>query len=637
MNRHCNKTKEYLKKTFVILLVFILLFNIAVIKNLIKEILIFIQGFELINFELMQIKNYYFFLRKYALTGLVFCVISFLGVNLYLHIRNYFKNPKRFELNSFEESLNKYITDKPNGKGYLVTGEWGSGKTHIVTDFFDKYYKFSNKSVYRISCFGLDSRKLILDEIKNQIEVNDNSLFNWIQYVPVIGKPLFSMLKGSYSLNSIPKGSIFIFDDFERITSLGIDQTGKMQESYKKKHFMLQSSINTSEFKDINDEFKKIENAFKKYDENNRVISITDNLQKYNVATGLVNELIENYKIKVIIICNVDILGYSFVDKVFRGKLDCITFNQSINKNSISNIFNSEFNNQVFSNTADKELISDVLNHLVLDFEKVWSSNGNSNLREIKSVAQAFLDTANIISSKVNLDENYLFSLFYNIYIVKVLRDRKELENLDHFLIGGNLAFFLKLYEKHPLFDSLKSSDYFYRLKWTGIPIAGFWMLNIKKPDNINNLMRYYMKYEYNDLETALLKPDLHSDDRNFGEGKVLLEHLMYSIKTESWNHQEERTNYLDNLNTYIKDNIKFIIDYNHNPGQSIEEKVRNLLVRMNSYFRGAYNPSALEKWWAVIYEYSKVESIPEEENIFIIELYNQFVLNNNTREEELV
>lgn len=157
------------------------------------------------------------------------------------------------------------------------------------------------------------------------------------------------------------------------------------------------------------------------------MISITDNLQKYNVATGLVNELIENYKIKVIIICNVDILGYSFVDKVFRGKLDCITFNQSINKNSISNIFNSEFNNQVFSNTDDKELISHVLNHLVLDFEKVWSSNGNSNLREIKSVAQAFLDTANIISSKVNLNENYLFSLFYNIYIVKVLRDRKEL------------------------------------------------------------------------------------------------------------------------------------------------------------------------------------------------------------------
>lgn len=77
--------------------------------------------------------------------------------------------------------------------------------------------------------------------------------------------------------------------------------------------------------------------------------------------------------------------------------------------------------------------------------------------------------------------------------------------------------------------------------------------------------------------------------------------------KTESWNHQEERTNHLDNLNTYIKDNIKFIIDYNHNPGQSIEEKVRNLLVRMNSYFRGAYNPSALEKWWAVIYEYPRL------------------------------
>ncbi|MEC2744705.1 P-loop NTPase fold protein [Bacillus cereus] len=637
MNRHCNKTKEFLKKAFVILLVFILLFNITIIKNLIKEILIFVQGFDLIDFELIQIKHLYFFLRKYALFGLVLCIISFLGINLYLHIRNYFKNPQRYELNNFEDSLYKYINDKPNGKGYLVTGEWGSGKTHIVTDFFGKYYKFSNKPIYRISCFGLDSRKLILDEIKNQIEINDNSLFNWIQHVPVIGKPLFSMLKGSYSLNSIPKGSIFIFDDFERITSLGIDPTGSMQESYQKNSFMLESSKKIKEFKEINDEFRKIEKALKKYDENNNVISITDNLQKYNVATGLINELIENYKIKVIIICNVDILGYSFVDKVFRGKLDCITFNQTITRNSINSIFNSEFNNQIFSNADDKELISHVISDLVLDFEKVWASNNNSNLRELKSVIQAFLDTTNIISSKVNLNKDYLFSLFYNIYMVKILRDKKELTNLDNFLIGGNLAFFLELYGKQSLCDSLQLSEHFHNLKWTGISIAGFWILNMEKPNDLNSSGRFYMDYEYNDLEKALLQPDLHFDNGNWIEGKVLLEHLIYSIKSESKSYPEKPTNNMDKLNTYIKENIKFIINYNQASEQSIEKKIYNFLVRMQSYMGYSYNPPVLEKWWAVIYEYSKVEFIPEEKDLYLIELYNQFVKNNKPREAELL
>lgn len=637
MNRHCNKTKEFFKKAFVILLVFILLFNITIIKNLIKEMLIFVQGFDLIDFDLIQIKHLYFFLRKYALFGLVLCILSFLGINLYLHIRNYFKNPQRYELNNFEDSLYKYIDDKPNGKGYLVTGEWGSGKTHIVTDFFDKYYKFSNKPIYRISCFGLDSRKLILDEIKNQIEINDTSLFNWIQHVPVIGKPLFSMLKGSYSLNSIPKGSIFIFDDFERITSLGIDPTGSMQESYQKNSFMLQSSNKIRDFKEINDEFRKIEKAFKKYDENNNVISITNNLQKYNVATGLINELIENYKIKVIIICNVDILGYSFVDKVFRGKLDCITFNQTITRNSINSIFNSEFDNQIFSNADDKELISHVISDLVLDFEKVWASNNNSNLREVKSVIQAFLDTTNIISSKVNLNKDYLFSLFYNIYIVKILRDKKELTNLDNFLIGGNLAFFLKLYGKQSLYDSLELSEHFHNLKWTGISIAGFWILNMEKPNDLNSSERFYMDYEYNDLEKALLQPDLYFDNGNWIEGKVLLEHLIYSIKSESKSYPEEPTNNMDKLNTYIKENIKFIINYNQASEQSIEKKVYNFLVRMHSYMGYSYTPPVLEKWWAVIYEYSKVEFIPEEKDLYLIESYNQFVKNNKPREAELL
>ncbi|HFJ9318634.1 TPA: P-loop NTPase fold protein [Bacillus tropicus] len=633
MNRHCNKTKEILKKLSVILLMFVLLFDITIIKNLIKELLLFSKTFNLLDVELSQAKQMYFLLRKYALLCLILCIIFFIGIKVYLFIRNYFNSPKRLKLNNFEASLYKYITDKSNAKGYLVTGEWGSGKTHIVNEFFDKYYRFSNKPIYRISCFGLDSRKFMLDEIKNQIEVNDNSLFNWVQYIPAIGKPIFSMLKGSYSLNNIPKGSVFIFDDFERITSLGINTDERLQKSYKKNSFMLRSNRNTQfrEFDEVNTEFKKIEKAFEKYDNHNNITSINDNLQKYNVATGLINELIENYKVKVIVICNIDILGYGFVDKVFRGKLDCITYNKNVDGDSIKSIFDSTFENQIFSNKAIKELVAPVIDNLKIDFEKVWSPNDNSNLREVKSVIQAFLDTTNIISSNVNLNKDYLFSLFYSIYTVRVLRDEKQLGNLDNFLIGGNLAFFLNLYEKDSLYNSLKLSDHFDGLKWTGISTAGFWMLNMKKPINSGNLVRFYEDYKYNDLEVALLKPD----SNNWYQGEFLDEHIGYVIKCEMHNRENESNNQMDALSGYIRTNLKSILKYNQDSDQEIEKEVRDLLIKIDTVLGGRYNPPLLEKWWASIYEYSKVESILEE-NINIVELYNNFVQKKKLTEEEV-
>lgn len=628
LKRHCNNVKEILKKSFVVVLAFILLFEITAIKNLIKGLLTVVQSFDLLEFELSQGKEMYFSLRKYALIYLVLCILFFLLLRAYLFARNYFNSLNKSESNGFEDSLYKYINDKPNGKGYLVTGEWGSGKTHIVMDFFDKYYKFSNKPVYRISCFGLDSRKLILEEIKNQIEIHDNSLFNWIQYIPGIGKPIFSILKGSYSLHSIPKEAVFIFDDFERITSLGIN-IDKRKQSYNKDSFMLRNNT-YQEFKKINDEFLKIEKAFDKYDRNNEIISITDNLQKYNVVTGLINELIENHKVKVIIICNVDILGYSFVDKVFRGKLDCITYNKFIDKNSIDSIFNSTYQNQIYANKAIKELVGDVINDLIGDFEKVWSFNGNSNLREVKSVVQAFLDTANMITSKVNVNKSYLISLFYSIYVVRILRDSNDLKILHEFLIGGNLPFFLNLNRKHSVYNSLILSDHFDKLKWTGISIAGFWIFNMKKPDNLNNLVRYYTDYEFNDLEIDLLQ----NDGNSLSGRKMLVEHLIYIMKRENRNPSEEVDTQVDELSGYIKMNLKFILEYNQDSEQSIEKKVRNLLVKIDISLGGGYNPPLLEKWYEAIYEYSKVEFVFEEKDIYLIQLYNDYIKKSKLIEE---
>jgi hypothetical protein len=538
------------------------------------------------------------------------------------------------ELSPFESSLYKYIEDKTNGKGYLVTGEWGSGKTYIVTEFFNKYYKFSNKPIYRISCFGLDSRNLILDEIKNQIEINDKSFFNWIQYIPVIGTPLISILTDSYSLKSIPKRSVFIFDDFERITSLGITDTQRIK-SYEKDKFILRSGFSRElqfqEFEDINKEFSKIENALSKYDREDEIISITNNLQKYNIATGLINELIENYNIKVIIICNIDILGYDYVDKVFRGKLDCITYNKSIDENSIESIFTSTFKNQIYSNKDVERLVAGVTNKIIKDFEKVWFSSGNNNLRQAKSIVQAFLDTVNIISSTVTLNENYLVSLFYSIYVVRVLRDENRLENLNQFLVGGNLAFFLHLYNKKELYESLTLSDNFSSLKWTGISISGFWILNMKNPDSLDILVKYYTDYEYNDLESALLQHDSYI----WNGQKILVEHAMYVAKYEAHANPEKHNSQLDEISKKVRSNIGFILEHNQHDEESMEDKVRNLLYKISIILGGAYYNAFLNEWYKSIYSYSKVESVIEEESIYLLKEYNEFVKKSNNTEDQ--
>ncbi|KMJ57120.1 hypothetical protein AB685_17020 [Bacillus sp. LL01] len=633
MVKNYKKVSSLLKKSFVFVFAFVLLFEIVPFRSIIIGLLMFAEENNiLLGIKIAHISEMYVLFKKIALIYLLLCIISFFIISFYLKVRNYHNNPKHYILNTFEESLTKYIRDKPNGKGYLVTGEWGSGKTYIVTEYFNKFYSFSKKPIYRISCFGLDSRELILNEIKNQIEINDESFLNWIQYIPAIGKPLYGILKDSYSLNSIPKGSILIFDDFERITSLGISNNRK-DAMYEKDRSILRNrgysrTTQIKEFEDINDEFIKIEKAFKRYSKENEITSIMHNLQKYNIATGLINELIENYSLKVIILCNVDILGYDYVDKVFRGKLDCITYNKSIDVSSIESIFNSSFKNLIFKNKEIENFVLLVNNKIINDFNELWILSGRSNLRQAKSIVQAYLDTVNIISAKISLTENYLISLFYSIYTVKVLRDENNLKHLEHFLVGGNLSFFLELYEKKDLYELLISSKHIDSLKWTGISIAGFWILNTKKPDNIDNLIQYYKNYEYYDLELALLQRNY-----NLVSEKLLIEHVlhaMYVESEESRKRPEKRNIQLDEFIRKARINIRSFLENSHDDEVLMEEKVRNLLCKVHK------TASRFDElWYKAIYEYSKVESVIEENGFYILEDYNRFVQNIKNTEEQ--
>lgn len=65
-------------------------------------------------------------------------------------------------------------------------------------------------------------------------------------------------------------------------------------------------------------------------------------MDKYNVVVGLINDLIETYEMKVIIICNSDVLGEKFIHEVLRSKLNCIEYRKTISfetkKSTIKNV-----------------------------------------------------------------------------------------------------------------------------------------------------------------------------------------------------------------------------------------------------------------------------------------------------------
>lgn len=226
--------------------------------------------------------------------------------------------------NRFEKSLFRYLRDKAVPRCFLVTGKWGSGKTYEVNQFFDKYYRYSRTKVYRLSCFGLSSRKDLTEEINHMIERKDESVYaviiNALQFLPIIGNAINKFLKKDYTYASAKKGSIFIFDDFERITSRTItsEYSGRI---YRQSPRRLHWPSSTKEFDDIKQEFKAVEQAFLKTEDFVNQNALREDYDKYIAVTGLINELTEAFGMKVIIVCNSDILGEKFVHDVLRSRL----------------------------------------------------------------------------------------------------------------------------------------------------------------------------------------------------------------------------------------------------------------------------------------------------------------------------
>lgn len=611
----------------------VLLYEIDKFKIAFKNTYLFMQDNQLtFGFEFEDILNFSDQIRKLSIIYIIIFILCISLVKVILKIMDKIVNYRSKFTNPFESSLFNYLNSEDDKKTYLVTGEWGSGKTYIVSNFLKKYFRYSNRKIYYISCFGLDSREQILKEIKEQLELNDNSFLNLLQFIPVIGKPIYSLFKQSYSLSTIKRNSIFVFDDFERISSIGLRSPSTRNGHYKKSHSRMNRTYN-NEFDYIDKEFKKIEESFSKLQKNEEEIYYLENYQRYNVVTGFINELVETYNQKVIIVCNVDILGYEFVDIVFRGKLDCITYTKTVDSQTMMNLTNHILNNQVFSNTIIKDRITNVVQLVLQDFENLIETYGKTNLRHSKSIFQSFVETAELIliKNKQQISDDYLISLFYSIVTVKFLTDDRRMEYLKYMNIGGNLGFYLKLYSNRrndDFINALSSSKYFSSLRWTGLQISGYWLLNMTKPQEIQNLINEYNYYTYTSIESEITldeKDEIPNDE-------LLLEHIFYIM--ESARNKRNADEMSEKVVSYLQSkNIESLLLTN----EYLESKeiAYFILEKIELITRGSVYQKVFNAIFEKIYNKYGIEKIEGTDYIFT--QYNEFIYGLKNPESKAV
>lgn len=523
----------------------------------------------------------------------------------------------------FEKSLFKYLQDKTVPRVFLITGKWGSGKTYEVNSFFDKYYNCVNTKVYRISCFGLSSRNELVNEINNVIEQADNSIYattiKILQYLPVIGEAINKLLKKTYEYSSLKEDAIFIFDDFERITS-GPIIGESAKRLYQHSSFMysnVHGGINSNrELQDIKKELESIDKALSQVGDFIAHHSLREEYDKYIAVTGLINELIETYGIKVVIVCNSDILGEKFVHDVLRSKLNCIEYKKVITPEVRVAVINHILKNRICNDEYKQQCISSYVASIKDNIEELMLDTKFNDLRLFGGLLEAFIDTA-LLFEKEALTKEFLNSLLNSILIMHLAYYNNSVEKVDLYVNGANIDFLIQLIGG-PINTSnlIRVNHNSEELKWVDVSVSGFWIFNLSKPENVTTIFESWKSYQYSDFESKLVKGYVC-----FGEeAEYNFMHVLFYQK------MRDKDDFGDlDRDSYIRNALQAYDLRN-------EEVVEYILNITYCVFRGHINSQFLESIFGVIEQECGNRQIKG--NTFFHRAYNNYLEKRNTNNE---
>ncbi len=525
--------KKDLSKLAPLAFFYILLYRVETVRKFCKAVALYLIEVKLLSVSTETVKSLYFIGERICLFEIILTVVSVILMWGVRRLNDYLTKQEAKNMGQksrMEESLFRYLLEGTAPRCYLVTGEWGSGKTYEIDHFFDKYYKYSNRKIYRISCFGISSRKDLIEEINNTIEREDNSFFTFsiqaLKYIPVVGDALYKVLKKSYRYTSVPKGSVFIFDDFERITARMCMEENNIREAYYSSRMYRQIGNVDSEkqaFSAISDGFKETEKAFAKIRNfSDRQLDKQD-YDKYIAAVGMINELVEVCSMKAIIICNSDMLGEKFIYEVLRSKLNCIEYKKIVTVEVTQTVMDTVLQSIHLENEEQQKRIADYLkNYARKPLEGVIANSEFRNMRLYCGLLEAFINTAALFTEE-QLSFSFLNSLLNSIIIVHLCYYRNSLQKLQYYENGAYLPFLLTTFNDVDLLPYLiQCNDEIQEVAWVDVSVSGYWILNMRRSENSGEVYDEWLKYPYGQLERTIIDGEAGVNDIEDKELKLV-------------------------------------------------------------------------------------------------------------------
>ena len=352
---------------------------------------------------------------------------------------------------------------------FLLDGAWGVGKTWQVDKFSNDLKQSGLRKVYRVSCFGLSDRESITKELFKICESSDHSirkrLVDLIRHTPVIGDLLHSILKNSYDIESISIGSVFIFDDFERIS------TNFLAEPYRR-------GTHSSSLKEIDSQFDDIYSQISKLSLLDSAIVATQYAEKFSVVIGFINELIENYKMRVIIIANLSIIPYKIIRDSLESKLNCRKYHLTKSDTLIKDTILTQISRNASLDDKKRQLVSQYFNYIMNEVITSCRLLKMENLRILCSIVNAFMLV--IEQNEFSLIKDQMNNIFFSILISHFENEFGNDMRLKYICIGENpLVYDMKYFSSNRYYrDSLSMQDYLTNtqlnctLKWVGNKIG---------------------------------------------------------------------------------------------------------------------------------------------------------------------
>lgn len=507
-------------------------YHIVTIKLIIKESILFLDEHLCMNSHYMFniTKIVYFYIDKVVIGATIICFISWTTectIKVFCEKCIMDKMAK----GALEKSLVDYLYYDKNIRSFMITGQWGVGKTYCINEFIKKYSPISARKYYKISCYGLDDREKIAKEISKVFESSDNSfarrIVDILGCIPVAGDIINNLFSVKYDYKLTKRESIFVFDDFERIVGENISEKNRLSITNNEGHY--RRLVGRSGVED------RLEEIDKHINEISTTIAYSikyDICMKYASVLGFINELMEVYGAKVIIVCDTNKLGVEIKRDIICNKLNSRVFSLKLTDKRREEIVDNivaELPKRYINMPKSIRLF---IEKYKKQFKMISYATVFGNLRNFATIFDAFVSTSMVLDDE-KLSDDFLLSLVNSITIVHYTYYAESYNEdlFDNFEVGSNIYYLLKKtgnwkWEKVPFArDKEKFGLYESDIKWVGNYLASRWLFSVYEMHfNCSKLIKEWLEYEYSEIECLLYK----NPTSKFEQKKCRLDHVFF-------------------------------------------------------------------------------------------------------------